>query len=60
MLVFGWAYILSIKLIKLREKSLEGKLQYIDNIAKIADNGYLFKTGTTNIIIREVDNAEAR
>ena len=29
-------------------------------MAKIADNGHLFKSGTTNIIIGEVDNAEAR
>jgi hypothetical protein len=48
MLVFGWAYILSVKLVKLREKSLEGKVQYTDDMAKTA-NGYSFKSGTTNI-----------
>ena len=60
MLVFGQAYILSIKLIKLREKPLKGKVQYTDNMAKIVDNGHLFKSGTTNIIIGKVNNAEAR
>ena len=29
-------------------------------MAKIADNGHLFKSGTTNIVIREVNNVEAR
>jgi len=59
MLVFRWVYILSVKLIKLREKSLKGKVQYTDNMAKIADNGYLFKSDITNIAIKEVNDAEA-
>jgi hypothetical protein len=32
LLVFGWAYILSVKLVELREKSLEGKVQYTDDM----------------------------
>ena len=59
MLVFGQAYILSVKLVELREKPLEGKVQYTDNMAKIVDNSHLFKSGTTNIAIGKVNNAEA-
>ena len=59
-LVFGQVYILSIKLVKLQKKPLEGKVQYMDDMAKIADNGYPFKSGTTNIAIGEVNNAEVR
>ena len=41
-------------------KAAKEKGAILDDMAKIVDNGHLFKSGTTNIAIREVNNVEAR
>jgi hypothetical protein len=61
-LVLGWAYVLSARLVELRGTSLQGELLYTDNMALTAENcdPISSENGTFIISVGGVDDAEAR